>query len=156
MLYYPINAFNPHSTKKVKVYFVDWVEFYLLGGILPRDHLPMWLSGALPSPSRPLLSGRPPEGRAEDCQNCGAVMSPVHQCDETETASESDIDTRSEPACVKLCHDTNKETEMWCSEENANCWCDTDCDDACDCECIDDENKNCYFWKRVEKKQFSL
>jgi hypothetical protein len=45
VLYYPINAFNPHSTKKVKVYFVDWVEFYLLGGILPRDHLPMWLSG---------------------------------------------------------------------------------------------------------------
>ena len=40
-----MNTFSPHSTKKVKLYYVDCVEFYLLGGILPRDHLSMWLSG---------------------------------------------------------------------------------------------------------------
>ena len=45
VLYYPTNPFKPHSTQKVKLYFVDWVEFYLLGGILPRDHLVTWLSG---------------------------------------------------------------------------------------------------------------
>ena len=31
---------NPMSD----VYFVDWVKFYLVGGILPRVHLAMWLS----------------------------------------------------------------------------------------------------------------
>ena len=25
-LYYPFNTFSPYSTKKVKLYFVDWVE----------------------------------------------------------------------------------------------------------------------------------
>ena len=40
-----MNTFKLHSTKKVKLYLVDWVEFYLLGGILPRDHLVTWLSG---------------------------------------------------------------------------------------------------------------
>ena len=40
-----MNKFKPHSTQKVKLYFVDWVEFYLLGGILPRNHLVTWLSG---------------------------------------------------------------------------------------------------------------
>ena len=49
MLYYPINTFKPHSTNKVKLYFVEWVEFYLLGGIVPRDHLVTLLSGALVS-----------------------------------------------------------------------------------------------------------
>ena len=24
-----MNTFKPHSTQKVRVYFVDWVEFYL-------------------------------------------------------------------------------------------------------------------------------
>ena len=40
-----MNTFKLHSTQKVKLYLVDWVEFYLLGGILPRDHLITWLSG---------------------------------------------------------------------------------------------------------------
>ena len=42
-----MNTFKLQSTQnqKVKLYFVDWVEFYLLGGILPRDHLVTWLSG---------------------------------------------------------------------------------------------------------------
>ena len=40
-----MNTFKLHSTQKVKLYLVDWVEFYLLGGILPRDHLVAWLSG---------------------------------------------------------------------------------------------------------------
>ena len=48
MSYYTINAFDPHSAKKVKIYFVDWVEFYLLGEIIPRDYLPMWLSAGGP------------------------------------------------------------------------------------------------------------
>ena len=42
-----MNTFKPHSTQKVKLYFVDWVEFYLLGGNLPRNHLVTWLSGGL-------------------------------------------------------------------------------------------------------------
>ena len=40
-----MNKFQAHLTQKVKLYFVDWVEFYLLVGILPRDHLVTWLSG---------------------------------------------------------------------------------------------------------------
>ena len=40
-----MNIFKPQSTQKVKLYFVDWVEFYILGGILPRDHLVTCLSG---------------------------------------------------------------------------------------------------------------
>ena len=36
----------PHLTQKVKVWFVDWVEFQLLGGIPARDTLSTWLSGA--------------------------------------------------------------------------------------------------------------
>ena len=39
-----MNNIKPNSTQKVKEYFVDWVEFYLLGGILPKDHLVTWLS----------------------------------------------------------------------------------------------------------------
>ena len=46
VLYYPLNTFKLYSTQKVKLYLVDWVEFYLLGGILPRDHLVTLLSGA--------------------------------------------------------------------------------------------------------------
>ena len=42
-----MNTFKLHSTQKVKLYLVDWVEFYLLGGILPRDHLVTWLSGEI-------------------------------------------------------------------------------------------------------------
>ena len=29
----------------MKIDYADWVEFYLLGRILPRDHLVLWLSG---------------------------------------------------------------------------------------------------------------
>ena len=43
VLYYPMNTFKLHSTKKVKLYWVAWVEFYILGGIIPRDHLVTWL-----------------------------------------------------------------------------------------------------------------
>ena len=39
VLYYPVNTFKLHSTKKVKLYLVDWMEFYQLGGILPFGHL---------------------------------------------------------------------------------------------------------------------
>ena len=42
-----MNTFKLHSTQKVKLYLVDWVEFYHLGGILPRDHLVTWLSGGV-------------------------------------------------------------------------------------------------------------
>ena len=31
----------------MKIYYADRVEFYLLGRILPSDHLVMWLSGEL-------------------------------------------------------------------------------------------------------------
>ena len=41
-----MNTFKLHSTQKVKLYLVDWVEFYILGGLLPRNHLVTWLSGA--------------------------------------------------------------------------------------------------------------
>ena len=34
------------------------------------------------------------EGRAEDCQNCGAVMLPDHQCDDTEIVSESEAESK--------------------------------------------------------------
>ena len=40
-----MNTFKLHSTHKVKLYLVDWEEFYLLGGILPRDYIVTWLSG---------------------------------------------------------------------------------------------------------------
>ena len=42
-----MNKFKPHLSQEVKLDFVDWVEFYLLGGILPRDHLVTWLSGGM-------------------------------------------------------------------------------------------------------------
>ena len=51
-----MNTFKLHSTQKVKLYLVDWVEFYLLGGILPRDHLVTWLSGDPPPTSFATLS----------------------------------------------------------------------------------------------------
>ena len=51
-----MNTFKPHSTQKVKLYFVDWVEFYILGGILPRDHLVTWLCG---DPVLPIIGFHP-------------------------------------------------------------------------------------------------
>ena len=48
------------------------------------------------SPALSLQATPVREGRAEDCQNCGAVMSPNHQCDETEIVSESEDESDKE------------------------------------------------------------
>ena len=33
--------------KNMELYFVDWVDFYIIGGLLPKDHLSTWLSSAM-------------------------------------------------------------------------------------------------------------
>ena len=45
MIYLRFNMFNPHFTKQVRLHFDDWIDFYLIGWMLPRDHLSAWLSG---------------------------------------------------------------------------------------------------------------
>ena len=117
------------------------------GSTLPS---PEKVRGSSPALSLQVTPGK--EDRAEDCQNCGAVMSPSHQCDETEVVSETEDDTSTKIACVKMCHNTNKRDKMWCSTEDANCWCETSCEDQCDCDCEGDENEKCYFLKKARLK----
>ena len=90
------------------------------------------------------------ETRAEECQNCGAEMSPVHQCDETENVSEPET----VPECVKMCPHTHKdpcddEDPLWCYDIYTRCWCDKNCEAPCDeekkCNC---HNENCLLFRK--------
>ena len=88
------------------------------------------------------------ETRAEECRNCGAEMSPVHQCNETEDVSEPET----VPECVHIHTRTLVMMKIPCGvmiyTQGAGVTkkCETPCDEEKKCNC---HNENCLLFRKM-------